>query len=515
MQNIILGPMLGVESDTKYSVCILLNKEVKKPSLFVSVLVDLVNVECKELLLDQYFFYRFSFELPHSFSGEFTYKVIWNDEFLKAQNGFYYWTVDICDQNVVPDLAFVSCNGRDDIPAKCIREEDYVGWKQLKNQKPHYLFLTGDQVYTDNIFQAIPDLALKLKEVDDALLERIEVFFLELYIHSWQNYHLALALATIPNVMSWDDHDILDGYGSFNGSIQSVLKPIYKIARKYYLLFQLRSKANVSLKSSPGLQDLNQILMLRNYILIMPDTRTCRTQNRVLEDRQYAFLNTYKEKLQLVAKKYSLIFVLPVPIAHLNFFGFAERILDFRDSKKGSNFNTFDSDDAIDHWDHRFHKAEQKEMLDLMFDYGTTLEVKHLIIVSGDVHSAGASTVFKMNDTPNAATQLITSPIVNKPAPWYIRFSGTRFKLIHDYGCDLKNFGSSRNRMFNQRNFMLLKMDPRGLKAHLFLAQDGTWEKASKQYRTINKFKGGLAKLHWRLKLKKAIRDFLSLNLRL
>jgi hypothetical protein len=49
-----------------------------------------------------------------------------------------------------------------------------------------------------------------------------------------------LAVAQIPMVNIWDDHDIIDGFGSYPRLLMScpVFSTIGKVAFKYYLLFQ-------------------------------------------------------------------------------------------------------------------------------------------------------------------------------------------------------------------------------------------------------------------------------------
>src|ERR1700730_15703464 len=51
---------------------------------------------------------------------------------------------------------------------------------------------------------------------------------------------LRVATAQIPMVNIWDDHDIIDGFGSYPRLLMSspVFSSIGKVAFKYYLLFQ-------------------------------------------------------------------------------------------------------------------------------------------------------------------------------------------------------------------------------------------------------------------------------------
>lgn len=65
-------------------------------------------------------------------------------------------------------------------------------------------------------------------------------FYFRNYTTHFAKDVFADALATIPQVMLWDDHDIFDGWGSYPTELQTcpVFKGIYFVARKFYLLFQ-------------------------------------------------------------------------------------------------------------------------------------------------------------------------------------------------------------------------------------------------------------------------------------
>ena len=47
------------------------------------------------------------------------------------------------------------------------------------------------------------------------MAEEATHFYFTHYRQHWCSSHLAEALACIPQVMMWDDHDIFDGWGSY------------------------------------------------------------------------------------------------------------------------------------------------------------------------------------------------------------------------------------------------------------------------------------------------------------
>lgn len=52
-----------------------------------------------------------------------------------------------------------------------------------------------------------------------------------------------VAMATIPSINIYDDHDIIDGYGSYRDSTMSteIFKGVGNIAYQYYMLFNNKS----------------------------------------------------------------------------------------------------------------------------------------------------------------------------------------------------------------------------------------------------------------------------------
>ena len=47
------------------------------------------------------------------------------------------------------------------------------------------------------------------------MAEEVTHFYFTHYRQHWSSRHLSDALACIPQVMMWDDHDIFDGWGSY------------------------------------------------------------------------------------------------------------------------------------------------------------------------------------------------------------------------------------------------------------------------------------------------------------
>src|SRR3546814_20346878 len=52
-------------------------------------------------------------------------------------------------------------------------------------------------------------------EVTDEMIGQLERFYFDLYVSRWSQQAVRPTLASIPSIMMWDDHDLIDGWGSY------------------------------------------------------------------------------------------------------------------------------------------------------------------------------------------------------------------------------------------------------------------------------------------------------------
>lgn len=467
LPKIILGPLLGYENEGWYTVCLLLDKPCESLQCYFSNDQDIKSAD-KPLhtQVRDYHYYRFELNLSHWQSKTINYRIGWNEhEVLSTRNNIKSWNFNIPKFDKQAEIAFISCSGMHSKYPTDIEPKYFLGWKQLLDHKPDYMILSGDQVYADTIFKKVKNTQYF---VDTGIClftdDEIDDFYLHLYIDSWSNKYMAQALAEIPNVMTWDDHDIIDGYGSYPKPYFNRLGVFYKYSSKYFELFQIRTVKNKLLiadnSGTSDKKDYSQIAILCNNLYVLPDTRSYRNWGRVMKHSQY---KTIKKKLKIYKSELRiklLAFVLPVPIAHRDYSNYFEKytskILD-----KILRFGMA-TDDLIDHWDHDYHKPEQKVIMDFIFKWGNKFEVKYLLIVSGDVHSSGAATITRTTglNRQSHATQLVSSPMVNNSSSFLGKFSdyiSSAYKTFDNYSCQLLPFGNYDKMDIHERNFMILK----------------------------------------------------------
>lgn len=134
--------------------------------------------------------------------------------------------------------AFWSCNGYQSLPSKKKLNGIQPMWRQLLNSgKLHMMYGGGDQLYMDGIVSdsktsgisheglfSLPLfnkwLHLNISEQRKAeftpeFSSEVYEFAVQHYIDSFIEPEYSNALASIPSIMSWDDHDTWDGAGSY------------------------------------------------------------------------------------------------------------------------------------------------------------------------------------------------------------------------------------------------------------------------------------------------------------
>lgn len=497
-KTLTLGPLLGLEGNYKYTVCFLLDSNCDKEVLLLKLSFADLNVslqyEHKEKLLNHYF-YRYSVIVPpQKVAYEVSYTVGYKEMNLsdKSKSSKWFFTVPGSDEQ--PKIGYTSCNGDSAFKKRETQSGQYEMWSRLIKEhksddvKFNALVMSGDQVYADSLWKDVPYFEKHnlhkgtdqrfldhiMSDKDEAeFVEQLEYFYEQLYIRSWStDKNMALGLASIPSIMMWDDHDIFDGYGSHSTALQEtkLFNVIYKVAKRYFELFQIRSSKNTSLLDIKV--SYSSRFSFRNYEFVVLDNRSNRTRKRIMHPSEYIELvsNFKKSKPKTLTGNLEgqnvLCFVIPVPIGHLDYSSRAERWMRriFR-----NRFRSSCNDDGIDHWDHNNHKSEHKMLLDTILTIGRMCLPKYVVVLSGDVHSAGAANVSKEECTIN---QYISSAIVHKPASRLQQLVMDWLSLgkskVENYHIELKNYGKNKVKTIYSRNFgYLYKKERQGLKGYL------------------------------------------------
>ncbi|KAK5168282.1 uncharacterized protein LTR77_006851 [Saxophila tyrrhenica] len=121
---------------------------------------------------------------------------------------------------------------------------------RMQAQQPfHVMIGGGDQIYNDSVrtdgplkpWTAIGN-PRKRREFpfDEDMRARCDQYYYDNYVTWYGTEPFAAANAQIPQLNIWDDHDIIDGFGSYTDHFMqcAVFRGIGGVAHKYYMLFQ-------------------------------------------------------------------------------------------------------------------------------------------------------------------------------------------------------------------------------------------------------------------------------------
>jgi hypothetical protein len=243
------------------------------------------------------------------------------------------------------NIMFHSCNGF----SHDIDPNQYCGpdpmWRDVLNthqtQPFHVMLGGGDQIYNDRVMEETtlfkewmdiknPHHKEKLPFTNE-LQNELEDFYLNRYCMWFSQGLFGLAVSQIPMVNIFDDHDIIDGFGSYPDDYMScpVFSGLGMVAFKYYMLFQHQSSIDEGeeteptwiLGTHPGpfIQELSRSIFThlgRSVAFLGLDCRTERMNDEVVSVETYekVFDRLYRDIIKGETKH--LIVLLGIPVAY-------------------------------------------------------------------------------------------------------------------------------------------------------------------------------------------------------
>jgi len=425
---------------------------------------------------EDYWFYRYSVELELThYAQKVKYGI--NNEFRSD----YMFFLPAIEQSM--NIMSYSCNGFS-LEADISTFKGSLWLDVLRkhnNQHYHVMVGGGDQIYCDSIKFSCPEFRHWLKHIkkhsfwkmSPTVRASLDHYYLNHYIEWFGKGYMEISLGKtcqilfpkvlhqIPQVNMFDDHDIIDGFGSYSKFTmsQSMFKGLGSSAFKYYMLFQhhtfpkedLSHEKSWILGATPGpyIQENSRSVYARlgkEIALVAVDCRTERTKRRICRESTYdhVFSRLEMEIGSSNGEIKHLLVQLGVPICYPRMV-WAETIMGSTAlyplkyiARKGWIFkglvNEFDGsvellDDLNDHWCAKHHKAERNKFLVRLTKFGAENGVR-ITILSGDVHLCCMSRLYtngkrvKQGEIPKTAAEdprfivnLVSSAIVNTPPP--------------------------------------------------------------------------------------------------
>ncbi|KAI9767188.1 MAG: hypothetical protein M1840_005787 [Geoglossum simile] len=424
------------------------------------------TISARKLFEDrQMAFWRFDLDIPlHENEAQWEYKLpgaYYTSGSLGGPISRYFY---VPSKHESMRIMFHSCNGFSvgtdvDAWAGLTLWNDVLRIHKLKPF--HVMIGGGDQIYNDGIRVEGPlrhwaeeenPRQRRVHPFGEQLRQDCDDYFFRNYCRWYTTEPFASANGQIPQVNIWDDHDIIDGFGSYTDHFMRtpVFVGIGHIAFKYYMLFQHHTPPPVAadILSAPRPSDhgsgIDSMREGYNGAYLMPETEvdpswilgnspgpylTQRSRNIYTRlGKRIAFLGVdartertrhqinYPETYDLIFDRLNtefsrntgeikhLIILLGVPIAYPRLVWLENilrspiigpiRFLNKRFGVAGGLFNKFDGavdllDDLDDHYTARTHKQERNEFVHRLQDHAQRYSVR-ITILGGDVHLAAA-----------------------------------------------------------------------------------------------------------------------------
>ncbi len=391
--------------------------------------------------------------------------------------------------NGMPRVAYASCNGFSQPRAMkgiAIKNER---WQHLLDSHSranyHLLLLGGDQVYADELWSTngplsdwtdLPKQRRLSKAWSRSLREDVDRFYCNLYLNRWQQPEIHLTLTSIPSIMMWDDHDIFDGWGSYEEDLHrcDVYRGVFEIARNYFRIFQQQLADGESHPAKiPGQSAFNMGFSGFGELAILAlDLRSERrpdffkvnppAPSQVISQET---ANAIYQWLDQASGHRHLLVMSSIPVSYLDL-GFLEKMLCALPGQQELE------DDLRDHWRSESHLQERKRLVHRLLSHATHAERPcRITILSGDVHVAAASLIesdrSEHRGTGRIIHQLISSAIVHPGPPGLVRYvlESIADRIEHlDPGitATMQPMGSKGARLIGERNWLALEPDRNG-----------------------------------------------------
>lgn len=420
-----LGPLLGLEHPLTYTVLFVTNTPVTVAEVRINQGVASATPIATE---HGHQVWRAEWPVQQSQQATALDYSVWLDG-VQAQgvDRQQQWSVECPGLQDNPRMVYASCNGFSDPTLMKNVALPFGLWSTLKTRQDtqafHLLLMGGDQVYADSVWANQPALRnwgsknradqVKVK-LSASELNAVDKAFLQLYLERWSQPDTANLLARIPQIMMWDDHDIIDGWGSYSPEFQQcpVMQQVFSVAAKYFDLFQLRGKGHNTNLIAPGSPHRSLSLTLNGTTILALDHRTERTLDQIMSPGHWG---DFIAKLDSCAVG-DLLVLSAVPVVYRDFAA-AESVLDLTPSNEEL------TDDLKDHWRAKKHQGERARFIMRLLNNARARHGR-TVILSGDVH-VGCLGVIRDNSAGQVVNvhQVVSSGIVH-PAPNPFQWAG-------------------------------------------------------------------------------------------
>jgi alkaline phosphatase D len=318
----------------------------------------------------------------------------------------------------------------------------------LTAHEARFLALTGDQIYSDGVEPI--DVRAEARRArpapsDEELRDR----YRWLYRGYFNVSAFRVMLEARPTLMSWDDHDITEGWGALIEWDELDMR-VFRAAEATYREYQHVRHIGASVEEQATYHRSFWFGDVGFFVLDLRGVRSYR-DGRLMGEQQWRDLYRFFEQASERATQ-TIFVVAGVPVVHHApaLVRLAERIR----HKSGT--------DLRDRWSATPIAHERVRFLELLLDWQSARPSRQVAVLSGDVH-AGAAFRVKRRTGPGEILQWTSSPLSTHAALPAVIASVIGSKLVN-LGED--RYRSTRSALVRGNNFGLVQVAPRRQGGH-------------------------------------------------
>ena len=258
--------------------------------------------------------------------------------------------------------------------------------------------------------------------------------------------------------MMWDDHDIIDGWGSYPDERQACdvyQKAIWPAAERAFRTFQQHLAAGESAPQAIG-SKFSFGHVIGGLAILALDMRSERQLHQILSVEHWTAVYDWLDSLSEVEH---LLIMSSIPVVYPGF-SMLERILGWWPGQDELE------DDLADHWNSRSHKGERLRLIHRLLRL-TDEETVRPTLISGDVHVAAVGYVESSRGGAgrgSVVNQLISSGIVHPGPPGAVVFA---LRHLFDNSDEIdrgivgrmSDFPGTQVRFIGKRNYLTIEPD--------------------------------------------------------
>jgi hypothetical protein len=367
-------------------------------------------------------------------------------------------------RGALPRCAFFSCNGMSHLKSWATLDRPFALWEELRRQQEqdagfHMLIGGGDQLYTDSLWYTNPALVRFQKlsreqrlrgPIPDGLEAELLRDYVNAYVERWNEHGIGPMLARVPGLYTWDDHDIMDGWGSLEELQDSpTLRALYGAAAVAFEAFQLGAlRGDVKARREPGASHYFQAASFPGEAcdldVVLLDLRSGRTSralpsgkmdHTILAEAQWQTFDQWRREHAARAAERNrprhVLVVSSIPVVYMRFRPGVESGASWIGKK----------DDLLDQWESVIHRGERARLMMNLFELARD-SCCAVTLLSGDAHVGSRALIRSRNvrhlhpgHTEVYIEQVTSSGIVHPP-PSALELMGMR-ALSHDMPEDL------------------------------------------------------------------------------